>query len=143
MPRPARLACAAGVTVLATAAGAQTHISPNLQGTWKGTAYAVHIGSNPYRTPDRNGPNLPENGVEFTYTITEQQGNRFAGTSSGGKFSETVIGAISPDNRTGIMLDDDGTYTFTLRNSNTIDLCYQHSFATSRVVACYSVTRSP
>ncbi len=136
-------ACAAGVIVLASAGavGAQTRISPNLEGTWKGTAYAVHIGSNPYRAAEKNSPNFPENGVEFTFSVPEQQGNRFAGTSSGGKFSETIIGTIHPDNRTGVILDD-STYTFTLRNPNTLDLCYHHSFATSRVVACYTVTRS-
>ena len=36
---------------------------PNLVGTWKGTGYAVHIGSNPYRVAQGPGPNFPENGI--------------------------------------------------------------------------------
>src|SRR5215204_263000 len=103
---------------------------------------AVHIGSNPYRAAERNGPNFPPNGIEFTYSITEQQGNRFAGTSTNGKFTETLIGAISPDNRSGIILDDDGKYTFTVRDADTLDICYRHSFPTSRVVGCWPLTRS-
>ena len=91
---------------------------------------------------ERNGPNFPTNAVEFTYAITEQQGNRFAGTSTNGKFTETVIGAVSPDNRGGVMSDDDGLYTFTLRDPNTMDPCYQHSFQTSRVAACWTVRRA-
>ena len=88
------------------------------------------------------GPNFPENGIEFTYTITEQHGNRFAGTASGGKFSETLIGAISPDNQSGLMLDEDGEYSFTIRDADTLDTCYRHSFPTSRVVACWQLKRA-
>jgi hypothetical protein len=47
-------------------------------------------GSDPYRVAE-NGPNFPSNGIKFTYSITEQQGNRFAGTSTDGKFSETPV----------------------------------------------------
>ncbi len=130
-----------GCAVLA-AGSARAQEPPNLVGTWKGEAYAVHIGSNPYRVAERNGPNFPGNAVEFTYTITEQHGNRFAGTSTNGKFTETVIGAISLDNRGGVMSDDDGFYTFTLRDLDTMDLCYQHSFQTSRVAACWAVKRA-
>jgi hypothetical protein len=33
--------------------------------------------------------------------IKEQQGNRFAGESSAGKFKETIIGTLQLDNRAG------------------------------------------
>jgi len=114
---------------------------PNLVGTWKGSTYAVHIGANPYRTAQGRGVNFPENLVEFTYTITEQHGTRFAGEMVGVDFSETIIGMLRPDNGGGIMLDDDGRYDFTLRDANTIEWCYAHSYPTSKVLACWSLTR--
>jgi hypothetical protein len=130
--------------VLAAAVGGAHAADPlNLVGTWKGTAYAVHIGSNPYRVAEKPGPNFPDNGIEFTYVFTEQHGNRFAGTATGGRYSETLIGAISLDNRTGIILDDDGQYTFTIRDADTLDACYSHSFPTSRVAGCWELKRSP
>jgi hypothetical protein len=139
-----RIAYAAGVFALlcAVATGVRAEDPLNLVGTWKGTAYAVHIGSTPYRVAEKNNPNLSTNAIEFTYSITEQKGNVFAGTSSGGKFSETLIGAISPDNRSGIMSDDDGQYTFSIRDNSTLDICYQHSFPTSRVAACWTLKRA-
>ncbi|ANY83858.1 hypothetical protein BB934_37210 (plasmid) [Microvirga ossetica] len=91
---------------------------------------------------EKAGPNFSTTLIEFTYSITEQKGNVFAGTSGAGTFSETLIGAISPDNRSGVMSDDDGQYTFTIRDSNTLDICYQHSFPTSRVAACWTIKRS-
>jgi hypothetical protein len=143
MHKIGRIACLAGALgLVAFASGAHAQDPPRLVGTWKATAYAVHIGSNPYRAAEKNGPNLPSNGIELTYTISEQQGNRFAGTSTNGKFTETLIGAIHPDNRSGIILDDDGEYTFTIRDPDTIDACYRHSFPTSRVAGCWSLKRS-
>ncbi len=118
---------------------------PNLVGTWTGRSPAVHIGPTPYRDPEREGVNFPENALEFTYTITHQEGNRFTGVlslSSGTAHRETLIGALQPDNRGGIMLDDDGQHTFTLRDPNTMDVCYHHSYPLTKVVACYTITRS-
>jgi hypothetical protein len=115
---------------------------PNLVGTWKGTAYAVHIGSNPYRVAQGKGPNFPDNGIEFTYVISEQHGNRFAGEMSAGKFTETIIGALQPDNKGGVMLDDDGKYLISLVDADTMDICYTHQFPTSRVAACWQLKRA-
>jgi len=56
------LAAMAAIPGLADAQGI-----PMLVGTWKGTAYAVSVGSNPYRTPDTKEPNLPSDALEFTY----------------------------------------------------------------------------
>jgi hypothetical protein len=115
---------------------------PDLVGTWKGTAYAVHIGSNPYRVAQGPGPNFPDNGIAFTYVIKEQHGNRFAGEMSGGQYKETIIGALKPDNTGGIMLDDDGQYLISLIDADTMDICYSHQFPTSRVAACWQLKRS-
>lgn len=143
MSRFQERAAIGGVVVLMALGGAvSAQEAPNLVGTWKGMATVVHIGSNPYRVAESNGPNLPPNAVEMTYVFTKQEGNRFVGTSTNGKFTETVIGAISLDNRTGVALDDDGQYTFTLRDLNTIDLCYAHSFPTSKVVGCWQIKRA-
>jgi hypothetical protein len=116
--------------------------APNLVGTWKGNALAVHIGATPYRGADNSNVQFG-NAIEYTYTITEQRGQRFSGKMSGGRFSETIIGALATDNRTGMMLDDDGQYHLTLVDLNTIDICYAHLYPTSKVVACFQVKRQP
>jgi hypothetical protein len=115
---------------------------PDMVGTWKGMLTAAHIGSNPYRVAQGNGVQFPPNEIEFTYIIKEQHGNRFAGESSGGNYKETIIGALRPDSRGGIMLDDDGRYDFTPVDADTMDACYAHQFPTSRVVSCFRATRS-
>jgi hypothetical protein len=115
---------------------------PNLVGTWKGTAQAVYVGENPYRLPERAGPNMPAKTIEFTFTISEQQGNRISGQSTASGHTETLIGAISPNNQGGTILDDDGQYLFTIRDTNTLDVCYSHLKPNDKVVACYAWKRA-
>jgi hypothetical protein len=120
---------------------AQAQSAPNLVGTWKGQAQAVFLGANPYRKTEHKGPNFSKDVREFTFVIKEQHDNRFSGESTEGKRKEQLIGAISTDNRTGIVLDDDGQYLITIRDLDTIDSCYSHHNAKSKVVACYAWKR--
>jgi hypothetical protein len=93
------------------------------------------------RATPKRGVNFSSDVREFTFVIKEQQGNRFSGESTDGKRTERIIGGISPDNRSGIVLDDDGQYLFTIRDNNTLDACYSHSNPKSKVVSCYSWIR--
>lgn len=138
----AAVTAVSALTVLAVAPAAADD-APNLVGTWKGETQAVHIGPNPYRIPETNGANFPDNFIEFTYVVTQQEGTRFAGHTEG-KFTEDFIGMLKPpEYRSGIFIDDDGQYDFTLRDDNTIDMCYWHQYPTSKVVACWTLTRQP
>lgn len=131
-----------GSSVLAMSPSVAQDI-PNLVGTWKGETQAVHIGPNPYRVPESNGPNFPDNFIEFTYVVKQQEGTRFAGETEG-KFTEAFIGMLKPpEYRSGIFIDDDGQYDFTLRDDTTIDMCYWHQYPTSKVVACWTLTKQP
>ena len=116
--------------------------APNLVGTWKGTTQAIHVGVNPYRSPASSTPVFSSSTMEFAITIVEQKDNRIIGKKTSGERSETLIGAISPNNQNGVMLDEDGQYLFTIRDPNTLDVCYNHLNPTSKVVACYSWKRS-
>ncbi len=116
---------------------------PDLVGTWKGETQAVFIGANPYRLPDKNGVNFGDSLIEFTYVVKEQHGTRFAGETVG-KFTETFIGMLKPpDFQSGIFVDTDGQYDFTLRDEKTIDMCSWHQYPTSTVVAGWTLTKQP
>ena len=114
---------------------------PDLRGTWSGPATAVMVGATPYRPSDQPGVQFGNDEIVFTYEITEQQGNRFAGRMSSGNRTETIIGGLRANRRDGMMLDDDGYYDLTVTGPDTMDLCYGHNQPGSRVVACWTVTR--
>lgn len=135
-----RAICGAAVMFAAPVASAQT--PPNQVGTWKGKAEAVIVGPNPYRVTENPGPNFGGT-MEFTYIIKQQQGVRFTGELSA-KVTETVIGTLRPPEfRSGIMLDNDGEYDFTLRDAKTMDVCYRHINLTSKAVACFTLEKQP
>jgi hypothetical protein len=136
------IAAFAIVAVLAGfGSGARADDVPNLVGTWKASAVAVKIGSNRYRPGESRDPTFASEPLELTFTITEQHDNRFVGKLRAGSYDETVIGAISPNGRSGVMLDDDGRHDFTIRDADAIDLCYAHSLPNNRVVSCHTLTR--
>lgn len=135
-------ACATVIVVFSTLSAAAQEI-PNLVGTWKGGATAVSIGANPHRGQDRASPTFGTDVVEFSFIVKEQQKAHFAGETVG-KFTETLIGGLRPpDFKAGYMLDNDGEYSFTLRDAKTMDLCYRHLNLSSKVVACYTVEKQP
>ncbi len=133
----------AAAALIGTATVALAQEAPNLVGTWKGEAEAVIIGPTPYRVPDGPGPNFPAAKITYTYVIDAQHGNRFAGTLTAGKFSETFIGALKPPAfESGTIIDTDGRYDFTLRPGGSVmDLCYAHNYPTTRAVACFTLTK--
>jgi hypothetical protein len=129
------------LALLPLPAFAQEASPPNLVGTWTGNFPAVIVGTTPYRQEEHAGPQF-DGEIEYTFTITEQQGSRIAGTIGAGDRTETLIGALMPPSLTsGMLVDDDGYYRFDVRDANTIDLCYAHTLPDNRVVACSTVTR--
>ena len=125
---------------------AQQQPPPNLVGTWKAVSPgAAVVGANPYH-PGATGTSQSEprftDPIEFTITIGTQKANRFTGELTDGKRTEKLIGAISPNNLGGIVLDDDGQYIFTIRDLETLDVCYSHMTPASKVVACFPWTKN-
>lgn len=131
------------VLAVAGPALAQTQTPPNLVGTWKAVSPgAAVVGSNPYFSGAPQAEPYYTEPLEFTITIKGQKANRFIGELTDGKRTEKLVGAISPNNLGGVMLDDDGHYVFTIRDLETLDVCYSHSTQASKVVACFPWTKN-
>ena len=127
------------VSLLGMSQAAIADEMPNMVGTWKGNYTGVHVGATPYRKAE-TGVHFGKE-IEFVLVIAEQHGRDFAGELKVGKKTETVIGSIQPDNKGGIMLDNDGQYFFTIVDSNSIDNCYLHTTPSSKVTGCARMTR--
>ncbi len=129
--------------LLALAIPVHAEEAPSLVGTWKGiAASAVMVGGTPYRKGKPNDKvTFADEPVEFIFEITEQKGPRFAGVLKGLNRTETLIGYIHADGKSGQMLDDDGEYSFTLSDQSTMEVCYSHSKPDSKVIACWTTRR--
>jgi len=111
--------------------------APNMMGTWTGTTTSTVMGSAMHHIiPNKKDDEIYFNKNEYTLVIDRQEGLNFAGTLTSKMHKEVVLGAIAPDLQGGVMVDGDGTYTFKMLDSNTIQNCYAQ-INQPKVVGCW------
>lgn len=115
---------------------AQEASPPDLVGTWTGTFQAVLVGATPDRANEGPGPQFADTEMTYTLEITEQQGARVVGTMGGERTEALIGGLMPPDFASGVLLDDEGRFTVSVRDAATMDICYDHRLPDGRIVAC-------
>ncbi len=79
-----------------------------------------------------------------TLVITEQKGRTFKGylnrSNKDGDVKEDLWGAFTPNGRLMVGSDEEGYYSFSLVNPDTLDYCYSEAGAGARTV-CAQLTR--
>lgn len=114
---------ASALCMLAGDAFAQREVS--LVGTWTGQR-------------ERSAKIEGYRGGLATLVITEQKGRAFKGylsrANKEGDEKEELWGAMTPGGRLIAGADDEGTYSFLLINTNTLDYCYVESGKGPRAV---------
>ncbi len=85
---------------------------PDLKGVWEGTTYSIkyHPSSGhemEHRPAGHSGEVLP---IKFTFTIDFQDKRIFTGILASATFKETIAGAISLDNQSLYLTDQDSTF---------------------------------
>jgi hypothetical protein len=113
----------------------------NLKGTWI-PAKGAHIVDGPTRhqqsgtTPVQGDETRRRHTSKFVFRFEGQEGRTFWGVLSSAQKSEKFIGAISVDGKRFVMADEDGSFSGTVVDNDTLDYCYTHVTATDRAVAC-------
>jgi hypothetical protein len=119
------LLCATALAIIISAPVSAADDPVALTGTWQGQR-------------DRIAKVEGGRGGLATLTITEQQGNTFAGrlkrSNSTGDEEEPLWGAFTPGGRLMMGSDEEGTYIFTLIDQNTLDYCYSETGSSPRTV---------
>jgi hypothetical protein len=120
-------------SILCTNAFGQTKSDvPNMLGTWVGTSHTavygggIHHPQNPsHSANNRQGQDgIRFRNVEFTYTIDQQDGRNFAGNSTSGHHSkERILGALSKDGKSGVMVAEHGGHITFKVKGNSMEIC--------------------
>ncbi len=115
---------------------------PNIVGTWTGQTTASVYGSGGHHPKDL-GSAFNFRPIEMTYVFEQQKGRNFHGKLTSRADSEILVGTFSRDNKTGIMVDLDGRFSFDLYETNKMEVCYGHPLGTGNnaVAACIELTR--
>ena len=118
----------------------------DLKGTWHPGEGAHIVDGQSRHTPSgtENVPGqdtLKQHTSKFVFRFEGQDGRTFWGTLSSAEVSESLIGALSVDGKRFVMADEDGTFSGTVVDDDTLDYCYTHVTPTDRAVACGLLVR--
>jgi len=106
--------------------------APNMLGTWVGTSHTAVYGGGLHHPENASHNKINRQGkdgirfrnVEFTYTIDQQDGRNFAGNSTSGHHSkERILGALSKDGKSGVMVAEHGGHITFQVNGNSMEIC--------------------
>lgn len=124
-------------TLIPFSAPALAQSAPNMLGKWAGTFNSTVLGTAAHhKHPNKKDNEIYFNNVPFTLVIDRQEGNNFSGSVSSKNHTEIVLGAISPDLQGGVMVDDDGTFSFKFIDPTTIQTCYVQ-ISKPKVASCW------
>jgi hypothetical protein len=130
----------ASLVVLSPAVIAQ-QTYPDLKGKWTGPGQSVTLGKTDH-WPDtgETGPVFREG--SWTLVIDRQEGNRFTGSHglTEGTQRDFVLGVIRADQKTILMVDDDGTFFATLSGPDLMEMCRTEITFNSHLVGCRQLT---
>jgi hypothetical protein len=135
--------------IVATASAADQ--IPNIKGKWVGKTYSIVAGVAPHWPSNRGTfekPGLFEK--DLMIEVTNQEGRRFWGmqtfTGNGERTDEPMIGELTgKDNKTVVLVDQDGYLDGQLLDDNTLSFCYKQAGGKggSSVVSCTEIKRAP
>jgi hypothetical protein len=115
---------------------------PDLKGKWIGPGQSVTQGKTD------QWPNTGESGAVFregswTVIIDRQEGNRFIGSQglTEGTRRDQILGVIRADQKTILMIDDDGTFFANLTGPDTMEMCRTEITFNSHLVGCRQLSR--
>ena len=130
-----------GLAMLCMSLSAYAQTAPNLLGTWKGVSNSTVMGiGGHHKAINKNKKEIYFNHLAFTLVVDRQDGFNFSGTFTSEYRKEILLGAISNDLQTGVMVEDDGGHNFRLVNANTMQTCYRQ-IKDPKIAACLELTR--
>jgi hypothetical protein len=131
-------ACSAALSLSAMAQ--QSY--PDLKGTWIGPGQSITQGkTDQWPMSEESGPVFREG--SWTVIIDRQEGNRFTGIQglTGGARRDQLLGVIRADQKTILMIDDDGTFYTVLTGPDMMEMCRTEITFNSHIVGCRQLTR--
>jgi hypothetical protein len=118
----------------------------SMVGTWKGLSNTTVMGPAMHHEMGQNVDQIKFVRTVFTLVVDVQEGQNFAGhLASAHDNKEVVLGALTADRESGVMIDNDGILRFKVQAANQLESCYAHAPESSNqhsgVAACIVFTR--
>ena len=124
--------------------------SPSMLGTWTGMSNSAVSGAGQFHPTEAGKEKAVRfRSVEYVIVIDKEEGRNFVGSigatnnkhSTDVKRKEVLMGAYAKDMKSGVMVNETGSFTFKLIDSKNLEICYTQVSATPKVAACYELTK--
>ena len=124
--------------------------SPSMLGTWTGMSNSAVSGAGQFHPAEAGKEKVVRfRSVEYVIVIDKEEGRNFFGSigatnnknSTDVKRKEVLMGAYAKDMKSGVMVNETGSFTFKLLDSKNLEICYTQVSATPKVAACYELTK--
>jgi hypothetical protein len=136
--------------ILITPALAFAQSPPKLLGTWTGISNSAVFGAgNFHPTEAGKEKTVRFRSVEFVMVIDKEEGRNFVGSigatnnkhSTDVKRKEMLMGAYAKDMKSGVMVNETGSFTFELINPKNLEICYTQVIASPKLASCMELTK--
>jgi len=124
--------------------------SSNMLGTWMGMSNSAVSGSGLFHPTEAGKEKAVRfRSVEYVMVIDKEEGRNFVGSisatnkkhSTDTKRKEVVLGAYAKDMKSGVMVNETGSFTFKLVDPKNIEICYTQVSAKPMVASCFELMK--
>lgn len=127
---------------------------PSMLGIWKGVSNSAVYGDGHFHPiEDDMEKSIRFRKVEYIMTVVKEQGRNFGGYISASnthhstdiKHKEMILGSYSKDMKSGVMVNETGSFSFKLARPDSLEICFSQvphvSTAAPIVASCFEMTK--
>ena len=124
--------------------------TPNMLGTWTGISNSAVSGAGQFHPTEAGKEKAVRfRSVEYVMVIDKEEGRNFVGSigatnnknSTDVKRKEVLMGAYAKDMKSGVMVNETGSFTFKLVDPKNLEICYTQVTANPKVASCFELTK--
>lgn len=139
-----------GLALLCMSFSAFAQSSPNMLGTWIGMSNSAVSGAGHFHPTEAGKEKAVRfRSVEYVMVIDKEEGRNFVGSigatnnkhSTDVKRKEVLMGAYAKDMKSGVMVNETGSFTFKLRDPKNLEICYTQVSASPKIASCFELAK--
>jgi hypothetical protein len=124
--------------------------APNMIGTWKGLSNSAVMGSGLFHPTEEGKERAARfRNVEYVLVIDAETGRNFVGSvgATNNKnptdidHKEVILGAYDKDMKSGVMVNETGSFTFKLADAKNLEICYTQVSSKPQVASCFEMVK--
>ena len=122
----------------------------NMLGTWMGMSNSAVSGAGHFHPTEAGKEKAVRfRSVEYVMVIDKEEGRNFVGSigatnkkhATDAKRKEVLMGAYAKDMKSGVMVNETGSFTFKLIDPKNLEICYTQVSTKPMVASCFELTK--